>query len=150
MEIRVHSAKDAMNYIIPKVVALCDDFTTGIIGKQYKTITMDSPTTTYQRTGGDVILREEHDTIFHPYITISLELITDKEYYLHIEYDEKIKEFVISINDEMGNPVNDFQVSLINNPYLKRFLDFYDKLELIIYDANLNMQMCERDEESEK
>lgn len=149
MEIRVHSAKDAMNYIIPKVVALCDDFTTGIIGKQYKTITMDSPTTTYQRTGGDVILREEHDTIFHPYITISLELITDKEYYLHIEYDDTINEFVISVTDESGNPVDDFQVSPFN-PYLTQFLAFYNKLELILYDANLNMQMCERKESEEK
>lgn len=148
MEVRVHSAKDAMNYIIPKVAALCDDFTTDMIGKQYKIITMDSPTTMYQRNDGSVMLREEHDTIFHPYITISLELITDKEYYLHIEYDEKIKENVISFTDELGNPVNDFQVSPFN-PYLTQFLAFYNKLERIIYDTNLYMQMCERDDVNE-
>lgn len=148
MEIKVHSAKDAMNYIIPKVVALCDDFTTDIIGKQYKIVSMDSPTTTYRRTGGNVMLREEHDTIFHPYITISLELITDKEYYLHIEYDDTINELVISVTDESGNPVDDFQVSPFN-PYLKQFLAFYNKLERILYDANFNMQMYKRDDAKE-
>lgn len=148
MKVYVHSAKDAMNYIIPKVVALCDDFTNELTEKRYKIVSIDSPTTTYQRPDGMVMLREEHDTIFHPYITISLNLITDKEYHLHIEYDEIIKKLVRSVTDESGNPVDDLQVSLLN-PYLKRFLDFYDKLELVIYDANLNMQMCERGKESE-
>ena len=150
MEIKVHSAKDAMNYIIPKVVALCDDFTTDLFGKRNKIITIDSPITTYQLGDGSVILREEHDTTFHPYITISLELITDKEYYLHIEYDEKIKKFVISINDEMGNPVNDLQVSLFNNPYLMQFLEFQNKLGVVLHNADINMQMCEHGEESEE
>ena len=148
MEIRVHSAKDAMNYIIPKVVALCDDFTNELTEKRYKIINMDSPTTTYQRNDGTVILREEHDTIFHPYISISLELITDKDYYLHIEYDEEIKEIIGSIVDTSGNPVDDFQVSPFN-PDLKYFLDFYNKLKLVIYDANFSMQMCERKESEE-
>ena len=151
MKVIVHSAKDIMNYIIPKVVALCDDFTNELTEKQYKIISIDSPTTTYQRPDGMVMLREEHDTTFHPYIAISLNLITDKEYHLHIEYDEKIKKLVRSVADEWGDPVNDFQVSLLN-PYLKRFLDFYDKLEMIIYDANLNMEFLKRDDvkESEK
>ena len=149
MKVKVYSATDVLNYIIPKVVALCDDFTTDLFGKRNKIITMDSPTTTYQLGDGSVILREEHDTIFHPYITISLNLITNKEYYLHIEYDEKIKKLVKSVTDDSGNPVYDFQVSPFNNPYLMQFLDFYNKIELIIYDANLNIQMCERGEESE-
>lgn len=140
MEVNVHSAKDAINYIIPKVVTLCDDFTNELTEKRHKIIVIDSPTTTYQRGDGTVMLREEHDTIFHPYITISLELITDKEYYLRIEYDEKIKKLVISTSDEMGNPVNDFQVSPFNNPYLDYFLDFYFKLEMIVYNANRDMQ----------
>ena len=148
MKVRVHSAKDAMNYIIPKVVALCDDFTNELTEKRYKIINMDSPTTTYQRNDGTVILREEHDTIFHPYISISLELITDKDYYLHIEYDEEIKEIIGSIVDTSGNPVDDFQVSPFN-PDLKYFLDFYNKLKLVIYDANFSMQMCERKESEE-
>jgi len=149
MKVIVHSAKDAMNYIIPKVVALCDDFITYLAGKRNRIIIMDSPTTTYKRGDGMVLLREEHDTTFHPYITISLNLITDKEYYLHIEYDDEIKKIVRSVTDESGNPVDDFRVSPFNNPYLIQILGFYSKLDLIIYDANLNMQMCERGEESE-
>ncbi len=153
MEVVIHTKRDAINYIIPKVSTLCDTFTTELVGKALhspnKYISMDPPmTTTYRRGDGRILLRLECecDSNFDPRILISLELITDKGYSIEIKYDTNTKDYVTGLIDGWGHSVefDEFLVSPFNCLYLDQFLGFYRKLQKIIYDANMYVQFYER------
>ena len=92
----------------------------------------------------NAIIKEKYDWLKYQFKHANLDFV-----YLPMFFnDEEIKEIIGSIVDTSGNPVDDFQVSPFN-PDLKYFLDFYNKLKLVIYDANFSMQMCERKESEE-